>query len=64
MAGDHEAVVEWTEKALRERTYNAALRYRAASLGLLRRLDSGRQAVKRLLELVPDFTIARGSQAL
>ena len=23
VAGDHEAVVEWTEKALRERTYNA-----------------------------------------
>jgi adenylate cyclase len=59
VAGDHEAVVEWTEKALRERPNNAALRYRAASLGLLGRLDEGRQVVKRLLELLPDFTIAR-----
>ena len=37
----------------------ASLRYRAASLGLLGRLAEGRQAVQRLVELVPDFTIAR-----
>jgi tetratricopeptide (TPR) repeat protein len=36
VAGEHEAVVEWTTKALQERfNYAAALRYRAASLGLL-----------------------------
>ena len=37
----------------------AALRYRAASLGLLGRLEEGRQIVQRMLELVPDFTISR-----
>ena len=37
----------------------ASHRYRAASLGLLGRLEEGRQVVQRLLELVPNFTIAR-----
>jgi hypothetical protein len=35
------------------------MRYRVASLGLLDRLEEGRQTVQRLLEQVPDFTIAR-----
>ena len=60
VAGEHEAVVEWTEKALQEHPNHApTLRYRAASLGLLGRLEEGRQVVQRLLELAPDFTIAR-----
>ncbi len=60
VAGEHEAVVEWTTKALQEQfNYAAALRYRAASLGLLDRLDEGRQVVQRLLAQVPDFTISR-----
>ena len=60
VAGEHEAVVEWTTKALQERfNYAAALRYRAASLGLLDRLEEGRQVVQRLLALAPDFTISR-----
>ena len=60
VAGEHEAAVEWTGKALQEVPNHAAsLRYRAASLGLLGRLEEGRQVVQRLLELVPDFTIAR-----
>jgi adenylate cyclase len=59
VAGEHEAVVEWTTKALQERSsYAAALRYRAASLGLLGRLEEGRQAVQRLLALAPGFTIS------
>jgi hypothetical protein len=47
-------------KALRY-TQNSAevLRYRAASLGLLGRLEEGRETVRRLLELVPDCTITR-----
>jgi adenylate cyclase len=58
--GEHEAVAEWTEKALRLRqSLTSALRYRAASLGLLGRLNEGRETVRRLLELVPDYTIAR-----
>jgi adenylate cyclase len=60
VVGEHEAVVEWTEKALQDVPNHAAsLRYRAASLGLLGRLEEGRQVVHRLLELVPEFTIAR-----
>ena len=60
VAGEHEAAVEWTAKALQDVPNHAAsLRYRAASLGLLGRLEEGRQVVQRLLELVPDFTIAR-----
>jgi adenylate cyclase len=60
VAGEHEAAVEWTGKALQEvPNMVAALRYRAASLGLLGRLEEGRQVVQRILELVPDFTISR-----
>ena len=36
-----------------------ALRYRAAALGLLGRVEEGRQVVQRLLALVPDFTVSR-----
>jgi hypothetical protein len=58
--GEHEAVVEWTTKALQNHPNHAgSLRYRAASFGLLGRLEEGRQVVQRLLEQVPDFTIAR-----
>ena len=60
VAGEHEAAVEWTGRALQDVPNHAAsLRYRAASLGLLGRLEEGRQVVQRLLELVPDYTIAR-----
>ena len=60
VAGEYEHVVEWTEMALREVPHSATpLRYRAASLGLLGRLEEGRQAMQRLLDLVPNFTITR-----
>jgi adenylate cyclase len=60
VAGEHEPAVEWTAKALRQLPNSAAaLRYRAASLGLLGRLEEGRETVRWLLELVPDFTITR-----
>ena len=60
IAGAYAAAVEWSDKALRDRPRSAsALRYRAASLGLLGRLEEARQAVQRLRELVPNFTIAR-----
>ncbi len=60
VAGEFEAATEWTAKALQERpNYGPALRYRAASLGLLGRVEEGRHVVRRLLELVPDYTIAR-----
>ncbi len=58
--GQFEAVVEWTAKLLEHFPNVApALRYRAASLGLLGRVEEGRQVVQRLLVLVPDFTVSR-----
>jgi adenylate cyclase len=58
-AGEYELVIEWTGKILRDRpNYMTALRYRAASFGLLNRVDEGRQVVRQILELVPAFTIA------
>lgn len=63
VATEHEAVVEWTEKALHQLpNHLASLRYRAASLGLLGRLEEGREVVKRILALAPDFTIAGARQ--
>jgi adenylate cyclase len=60
LTGAYDAAVEWSDKALRDWPRSAAaLRYRAASLGLLGRLEEARQTVQRLRELVPDFTIAR-----
>jgi adenylate cyclase len=59
-AREYEHAVEWSAKALQELPHAAvALRWRAASLGQLGRLDEGRQVVQRLLALVPNFTIAR-----
>ena len=59
VAGEYESVVEWTSKTLRDRpNYVPALRYRAASFGLLGRFEEGRQVVRQILELVPSFTIA------
>jgi adenylate cyclase len=63
VAAEHAAVVEWTTKALHQSpNHLASLRYRAASLGLLGRLEEGREVVKRLLALAPDFTIAGARQ--
>ncbi|MEA2772797.1 MAG: adenylate cyclase [Acetobacteraceae bacterium] len=60
MAAEYKAAEEWAGKALRKTPNNApSMRYRAASLGLLGRVDEGSAVVRRLLELVPDFTIAR-----
>ena len=60
VAGEHQAVVEWSAKALRQSPNSAAvLRYRAASLGLLGRLEEASETVRRLLELVPDYTVTR-----
>ena len=36
-----------------------SLQFRAAALGLLGRTDEARRAVQRLLDLVPDLTMAR-----
>jgi adenylate cyclase len=58
--GEFESVVEWTTKLLELFPNTApALRYRAASLGLLGRVEDGKKVVQRLLSLVPDFTVSR-----
>jgi adenylate cyclase len=60
VARDYERVVEETERQMQEHpNFAPTLRYRAASLGLLGRLEEGRQVVQRLLTLAPDFTISR-----
>jgi TolB-like protein/class 3 adenylate cyclase len=57
--GDHEKVVDWTTRILRERPNSAgALRYRAASLALLGRTDEARQVIARLLEHAPGYTVS------
>ena len=57
--GDHEKVVDWTARILRERPNVAvALRYRAASLALLGRTEKARQVIARLLEHVPGYTVS------
>jgi TolB-like protein/class 3 adenylate cyclase len=57
--GDHEKVVDWTARILRERPNVApALRYRAASLALLGRTDEARQVIARLLEHAPGYTVS------
>jgi TolB-like protein/class 3 adenylate cyclase len=57
--GDHEKIVEWTARILRERPNSApALRYRAASLALLGRTDEARQVIARLLEHAPGYTVS------
>jgi adenylate cyclase len=62
VAGEYERAVEWSAKALQE--LPVALRYRAASLGQLGRLEEGRQVVQRLLALVPIYTITRARRHL
>ena len=60
VAGRYEEAVGWTEKALQESQHFApALRYRTASLGLLGRVEEGRQVMQQLRTVAPDFTIAR-----
>lgn len=56
--GDHDKVVVWTAKILRERSnFAAALRYRAASLALLGRLEEAHEVVARLLKHTPSYSI-------
>jgi TolB-like protein len=58
--GDYAGVVDWTARALPEQPSAAPLlRYRAAALGLLGRLDEARQTVAHLLALHPELTISR-----
>jgi adenylate cyclase len=54
----HEQVVDFTARILRERPNIApALRYRAASLALLGRVNEARQTIERILQQTPEYTI-------
>ena len=60
VAGEYERVVEWSAKTLQALPHSTlALRYRAASLGQLGRLEAGREVVQHLLAVFPNFTITR-----
>ena len=58
--GEYDAAIATSGNLLLERPYFApAMRYRAASLGLLGRVDEGRKVVKCIRDLDPTFSIAR-----
>jgi TolB-like protein len=60
VAGHYEATLDSTEDTLRdEPRHGASLRYRAASFGLLNRLEEGQEVVRQLLSTRPDFTVSR-----
>jgi TolB-like protein len=60
VAGEYERAVEWSAKTLQALPHSTlALRYRAASLGQLGRLEEGREVVQHLLAVFPNFTITR-----
>lgn len=57
--GDHEAVVQSTDRVLLDQpNFIPALRWRAASLGLLGAVAEGRRVTGRIREMSPDFSIA------
>src|SRR5260370_30938992 len=59
MAGRYEEASAWCDKTLHERPdYPPALRMKAATCGLLGRLDEGRAWVERLLIVNPDTTVS------
>ena len=58
--GEHEAAIATSGALLLDRPYfTPAMRYRAASLGLVGRVEEGRQVVQRLQDLAPAFSVAR-----
>jgi TolB-like protein len=60
VAGRFDEAIKWTSRALRDRpAFGPALRFHAASLVGLGRLDEARDTVARLLELEPGLTAAK-----
>jgi TolB-like protein len=58
--GAHDKVLDWTARILSARPMFApALRYRAASLALLGRVEEACQVLTRILEQTPDYTITK-----
>ena len=52
-----EETLRWTDRSLEQKTTPVALRYRAAALAHLGRIDEARQVVARLIELQPNATM-------
>ena len=56
--GEHEKVLDWSARILRENPYVApALRYRAASLALLGRVEEAHEVVARILKQTPRYSV-------
>jgi TolB-like protein/class 3 adenylate cyclase len=59
MAGGYEEASTWCDKTLHEHPeFPPALRIKAATCGLLGRLDEGRAWVERLLAVIPNTTVS------
>jgi TolB-like protein/class 3 adenylate cyclase len=57
---DYEGCCDWAAQVMREMPdYPSALRYRAASLGLLGRHEEAQEVIRRLRAVCPEDTIAR-----
>lgn len=60
IADRYDAALEWSERTLQSMPgYTAALRYKAASLGLLGRIDEASQTTQELLAANPELSVAR-----
>jgi tetratricopeptide (TPR) repeat protein len=58
--GQYEQAIEWADRCLREEpTYLAALRLKVAACGPLGKPAEAHEALMRLLELHPGYTVAR-----
>ena len=57
--GRYGEAIEWADRSLRDQpTHLPALRLKAAACGLLRKLAEAHEALRRLLELHPEYTVA------
>lgn len=59
MAGQFDEAIQWTSRALRERpSFAPALRFHAACLVELGRVEEARETVAHLQQLEPELTIS------
>jgi TolB-like protein/class 3 adenylate cyclase len=64
-AGRYREAMDWVDQSLRDQPgWTASLYLKVALCGLLDRTDEGQQWVARLIELIPDPTIARLESAV
>jgi adenylate cyclase len=64
LARDFEDAERWTQRALDQRpNFAASLRFRAAALAHLSRIDEAKSVTERLLKIQPNTTIRRASRA-